>query len=120
MLERRPGVGAEMSGAPRPTDGIGARPASAMAGEGAGVGTACGLGWATGAAEGCTTCGRGASAVAPPPVTLERLPNTILYSELNSVLRTNVGFASCRPLHQLVEQRTQQARPVLLGLDPAG
>jgi len=50
MFERRPGVGAETRGAPRPAEGIGARPPSiATAGAGAGRGAACGAGGAGGA-----------------------------------------------------------------------
>jgi hypothetical protein len=63
---RRPGVGAETSGAPSPTDGIGARPPSPTdAGPSAGGGAAWGAGGS--GAAGCTGCGRGAGAAVANP-----------------------------------------------------
>ena len=73
---RLPGVGAEMSGAPSPIEGIGARPASfALPGGEAGCGEGSGAGFGTACSVGAAA-GRGAAAAGARVSVVLRFPNT--------------------------------------------
>src|SRR5512135_1459920 len=93
-------VGAESSGAPSPSEGIGARPVS-MAPAAAGFGTA------PGCAGAATSAAGGATRASVDPL---RLPNTLHVSER----------WSARPLHQFGQEWRQQAAPRALRFGAAG
>src|SRR5687767_11461367 len=88
MVLRLPGVGAPTTCAPRPADGIGARPPStAPPGVGGERGAACGAGGGAGCSEGCSegegcaAAGRGAGAASGAWLSAAlRFPNTLPYS----------------------------------------
>src|SRR5581483_5503303 len=93
-------------GAPRPAEGNGVRPTSFDFAAGAGAAAGLGAGGGGGAAG--AAVGRSWTIVAGlAPV--GRLPNTLRYSD-----------TALRPLSQFIEQRRQQAGPLLLGLAAAG
>src|SRR5262245_7873700 len=93
MALRLPGVGAPTIWAPRPADGIGARPPSTTpAGVGAERGAACGAGAGAGCSDGCSGGAAGLGGAASLGTRFSaalRFPNTLPYSK-----RTQARFKS--------------------------